>query len=197
MVKARVGAAPRGGKRVDAARKDLVQETISIAEMSNLINLNPRNVRDLAARGILVPAGKAGRYETVASLHNYIQDLRDKAAGRATKSGINLSDERALLAREQRIEQERKNRVASGEIITLSEAKDGWSRIAIAFRSAVSGLPSRIRAKIPHLTPHDGQQLAQLCRDTLEMVADELQSGGPVPGSRGAEWEMKDEPSPP
>lgn len=178
--------------------REVVPDTCTVAELSNIINLAPRNVRDLAARGVLVPAKARGRYQTIPSIHAYIMDLREKAAGRASSNGVRLADERALLAREQRIEQERKNRVASGELITLQEAKDGWSRIAAAFRSAVTGLPSRIRSKVPHLTAYDGQQINLLCREALEMVSDDLASGGSVPGSKGSEGLLSyDEPPPP
>ena len=178
--------------QVQVGRRDLLPETCTAAEFSNLIGVAIRNVRDLAAKGVMVPGKKRGEFLTGPSLLAYVEDMRNKAAGRATANGVNLADERALLAREQRIEQERKNKVAAGEMISVDEAKEGWSRIGAAFRSAVLGLPSRIRAVVPSLTPHDGQAIAEQCREVLGLVADELESGGHVAGSRGSETELKD-----
>lgn len=120
--------------------------------------------------------GQTGREWLLA----YCQRLRDQAAGRvgAIDGGLDLAQERAALAREQRIGHELKNAVARGEyasITLLAEVLAGASQ-AVAERFAHLG-PSIARV-MPDLPPAVTDQLMAAIaearngwiKDTAELV---------------------------
>jgi phage terminase Nu1 subunit (DNA packaging protein) len=156
--------------------------TLTQAQFGRLCNLSTRVVQDLAGRGILVFSGRSLRMPD--SLHRYLDNLRKSAQGRQGFDGSDLISEKAKLTRMQADTVEITLRKARGELLDMHEVADGWGRITSVVKSAVLGIPSRARMELPHLTAHDGQILDRVCRDTLEIAADELQ-GAPVAGSIG------------
>lgn len=158
--------------------------TCTRSQFGALVGLSERSISELVGKSIVV-LGSDKRVKTKESLLSYIKHLREQAAGRDAE-GLNLATERALLARTQREEQEMKNAKLRGETMTLQEVKEGWSRFATIVRTSILSLPSRIRARVPHLTPHDGVEIESEIRLVLEEAAEELE-GGAVPGARGPE----------
>lgn len=153
-----------------------IPETCSKADLSKLLGISIRSIRDLEVTGILVPATGRGRYETLASIQNYLGRLREQAAGRATKGGNNLADERA---EETRIDKEIKAiKLAQlkGEILTLDEVSASWSAFAGVIKGSLLALPSKARTSIPHLTAHDGEVLREMVRDMLLDLSDEVEA---------------------
>jgi phage terminase Nu1 subunit (DNA packaging protein) len=159
-----------------------IPETLTQAQFARLCNLSTRVVQDLAGRGILVYSGRNLRMPD--SLHRYLDNLRKSAQGRQGTDGSDLISEKAKLTRMQAETAEITLKKARGELLDMHEVAEGWSRITSVVKSSVLGIPSRARAELPHLNAHDGQILDRVCRDTLEMAADEL-LGAPVAGATG------------
>jgi phage terminase Nu1 subunit (DNA packaging protein) len=190
--KKRPRAAKKTGTRSRRAAKKPAQNngaepppipaTMTKAQFAALCGISVRVVADLAGRGTLVYAGRSLRMPD--SLHRYLDSLRKSAMGRQGSDGSDLVNEKAKLTRIQSETAEIQLRKARGELLDLPEVAEGWSRITGVVRSAVLGIPSQARAKLPHLTPHDGQVIDRVCRDALEIAADEL-VGAPIPGSSG------------
>jgi len=147
-----------------------LRDTCSEAEMAALLGISPRAVREWANKGILNKVGK-GRYETVSSLHAYIQSLRETAAGHATTSGRTLADEKAELTRIERQTKELRLAQLKGDVLTLEEVAESWTKFAQMVRGSVLSLPSKARSTIPHLTAHDGETLKRVTRDMLSELA--------------------------
>lgn len=161
--------------KTGSATKSWIPDTCTAADLGRLLGINPRNVRDWAAKGVLVRTSNS-KYKTLESLHAYHSHLREQAAGRATSGGRNLADEKADLARVQRELAEMKLAKERGETLTLDEVRDSWSMFAQAVKSTVLALPTQMRNTIPHLTAHDGETIRRLCRDKLEDLAQEVKS---------------------
>lgn len=89
-----------------------MDQPISQAEFAEWIGVSEARVSQLLSDGVMT-RGDTGHAWLVA----YCERLRDQAAGRAGSEfgGLDLVQERAALAREQRIAQALKNSVARGE----------------------------------------------------------------------------------
>ena len=154
----------------------VLPETMTVAEFGAMIGMAPRNARDLSSRG-LAHLDADGRVRVAPSLKAYIEHLRQQAQGRKGENGIDLASERAMFAKEQRIEQQMRNARLRGELISLSDVKIGWTRFASVVRIAFLGLPTKIISAVPHMSPHDGQVVAEVCRNVLIDTAEELGDG--------------------
>jgi len=168
-----------------APRPKITAQTVTVAEFGHDIDMNPRGVRDLIAKGIVIRDGR-GRILLVESRHRYINSLREVKS----KHGGSLADARAKLAEAQLIEQNLKNQKMLGDLISVSDAQTAWGRFATVVKSSVLAIPSRARALIPHLTAHDGQTLRQLCTDVLVEAAENLE-GGDVVGADRADLKVE------
>lgn len=151
-------------KKADSA-SDRLPETCSAAELGRILDLNRRSVMDWAAKGVLVKSA-SGRFLTVPSIQAYVKALREQAAGRATSNG-ELADEKAHNERIKREINEIKLAQLRGDVLTLEEVSESWSKFALAVKGSVLALPTRARGTIPHLTAHDGETLKRICRDML------------------------------
>jgi phage terminase Nu1 subunit (DNA packaging protein) len=122
------------------------KETISAAALAELLRLTPARIRQLAEDGVMVRTGH-GKYDLELSVGNYVERLREQAAGRATSngSGLNLPNESALLKRAQREYYELKNALTKGDIVKVSDIAPAWARVVLAVRAAMLAIPGRAR----------------------------------------------------
>lgn len=164
---------PRQRKAADDA------VTCTVAEFAQDIDMNPRGVRDLIGKGIVV-RNERGRVKLVESRHRYINSLRETKA----KHGGSLADARAKLAEAQLVEQNLKNLKLTGDLISIADAQVAWGKFGAVVRSSILSIPSRARQVMPHLTAHDGQTLRGLCVDVLTEAAENLDGGDVVGSSR-------------
>jgi hypothetical protein len=132
-------------------------------------------VRDLAARGILVPAEKKGMYQTLPSIHGALERLRAQASGRGADQELNK-----IRAQREEINRERdaiELAKTKGEVLTLDEVSEGWSGLVKKVKAMFLGFPGKARSTIPYLTAHDQETLRQIAVDGLNELADEIEMG--------------------
>lgn len=141
-----------------------------------MVGISSRAVQDYVAKGVLTLDAQH-RILKDESLLRYCEHLRHQAQGRKGESGIDLASARAELTQAQLVEQKLRNDKLRGQVLTLDEVREGWGRFAMSVRTSVLSIPSRARATIPHLTPHDGETLQNICRDVLTDAAAELADG--------------------
>lgn len=114
-----------------------LSSTITQDEFGRLVGVSQQRVAAMVAEGVLTSTGTAGHW-----LLAYCERLREQAAGR----GQELTIQRAGLAREQRIGQEIKNRVAQKEyapIGLLADVLAAASRNVVDRFDALSGTLAR------------------------------------------------------
>jgi len=146
-------------------------ETISEAELADLLGLTSRQIRNLAADGVAKKAGPA-RYELRASVRAYAESLREKASrGRAKADDPELRAERLRLAIAQAEKVELSNAKTRGELLLAQEVVSAWAGVLREVRAAMLAIPSRVNQSLPHLTVHDLNTLDRTIRDTLELTA--------------------------
>ena len=160
-------------KKPKAEAGHWIPATCSKRDLSVLLDLSIRSLTDLAATGILVPAAKNGTFQTGPSVKNYIEKLRKAAANRADEQRNPLNDERMHDVRVNRQISELKLAQLRGEMLSLDEVTESWSKFAAIIKSAALAIPSKARTQIPHLTAHDAETLKTLMKDMLNDLADE------------------------
>ena len=142
-------------------------KTANIGELCALLDLTAATVRELCSKGIVKRTGR-GTYDLDASIPAYCRHLREGASGR----GGELASERARLAREQADMASMKNRQLRGELVEVGEVQRNWTGIARSIRAGVLALPTRVQARLPHLTAHDVAEIEREARAVLTELAD-------------------------
>jgi terminase small subunit / prophage DNA-packing protein len=85
-----------------------------------------------------------GKYDVKASVIAYCAHLRGIASGRGGEAQVlDLTKERARLAKEQADEKELKNAVLRGDLLPAAEVEATWSDFLRGLRSRMLALPSR------------------------------------------------------
>ena len=171
--KAEPVARKKGGPKPKPRASHWMPEHCTVADLSRIFGVSGRTVRDLDQREIL--KHDAAGIRTLDSIHAYLEHLRKAAAGR-TSGEQSLAEERAKETQVKREIGEMKLMQLRGEMLTLSEVSASWSSFASAVKAAVLSIPSKARAKIPHLTAHDAESLKQMCRDILIDLSEEVKA---------------------
>ena len=114
------------------------------ADFADLVGVTQQAVSELVVSGVLVRGGTAGQW-----LLAYTARLREQAAGRDA-TGM-LTQERAALAREQRVGQEIKNRVAQGEYAPVGLLADVLAAASAGVVDRFDSLPGLLRKACPDL----------------------------------------------
>ena len=110
------------------------------------LDLGVRHVRELVARGILPKAKGRGAYDLDECRVAYLKHLRAVAAGHKSQDGkLDLTAERAALAREQKIKLEMENAVTRGELISGEDYKAGAILIANGISKRVLAAGSKLQ----------------------------------------------------
>ena len=133
------------------------------AQLAQLVGLSEARVSQLLADGSL-PAGGTG----IEWLLAYCARLREQAAGRSSTGPLDLAQERAALAREQRSSYAIKNAVALGEYASISLLADVLSFASQAVVDRLEALPAHLKRAAPdmdELTRRALEQTISSCRN--------------------------------
>lgn len=126
---------------------------VTQARFGELVGITQPAVSDLCTRGILREGAAAGEW-----LHAYCTRLREQAAGRLGSQfgGLDLVQERAALAREQRRGQSIKNAIAEREYAPIGLLADVLGMAASAVVDRFDQLEGVLRKAAPNL-PHEAR----------------------------------------
>ena len=139
---------------------------IATGELAELFDVTAKTIADLARRGIIVSAGKRGRWLLEPSVSGYVRHLREEAAGRGGEAG---ADVRARLASAQADLAAEKVKAMRGETPT-AEVEALWTSKLRAFRNRILGIPQ----KVQNLSARQTVVLMQELRAALDELADEV-----------------------
>jgi len=135
-----------------------------LSEFASLVGLSTERARQLRRAGTLTG-------ETVAELvQSYTANLRAQAAGRAGQ--LNLSDERAALARAQREKLEREAALAKRELLRATEVELAVAALARVIVDALESWPGRLAG--PLLGCKDEREAGHLLRSAVFDIRTEL-----------------------
>ena len=145
---------------------------ISEAELSDLLDLTSRRVRDLVTDGVIPRKGRgATAFDRRAAVRAYCIWIRDKAS-RGVAVMDELKAEKIRQAREAADKLALQNAAARGELVPSSEVESAWANVLRDVRSMMLAVPSRCGASLAHLTPHDVAAIDREIKSALEGLAD-------------------------
>ena len=150
-----------------------------------MVGVSEARISQLMADGVMARGETAHQW-----LLAYCDRLRDQAAGRAGSEagGLDLVQERAALAREQRISQELKNQISRGEYApvglladVLGKAAgavvDRFDQLEGALRKACPGIDDLVMTTVMHTVAGARNQwiksTSRLVDDVLQQMEDE------------------------
>lgn len=117
--------------------KITIETTITLSEMSLLLNLSDARVNALAKQGILIKDGK-NSYRLVDSIRNYIEFLKDETGD------LSLQEERAKLVHHQAEIAKLELQKIKKMLIDKSEVEMEAAQCAKRVRDAISLIPDRL-----------------------------------------------------
>ena len=85
----------------------------------------------------------------------YCKRLREMAAGRYSASDLDLTEERARLARAQSERIEMENAIKRGEIAPIDSLRDAMIPALTQISAIMDAIPVRLKREAPHLTATD------------------------------------------
>lgn len=146
-------------------------DLVSESELADLLGVTDRNVRELAADGVIERRGdRPAVYSRRQAVRAYCARLRDQGRRRGTVDP-EMRAAKVRLAKEQADKLELANAIARREFLPANEVADGWASILRDVRAAFLALPSRLQQRLPHLTAHDVQTVDSEIRDILGELA--------------------------
>lgn len=147
---------------------------MSTAGMADLLVCDERTVRDLAARNLLVRAGR-GLFDVAGSLKKYVPHLRSVASARGGSTAQeNLSEARARLAAEQADRVALQNQISRGEMVLSADVTARWSEVCASIRQKMLSIPTQAAAAMPAMSRAEIDIIDRLIRDGLTELSDEL-----------------------
>lgn len=115
----------------------------TIVEIAKHIGVTPKYVQDLINEGVIDRKDR-GTYDINECRDVYIKKLREAAAGRANSGDLNLTDERARLAKEQADAKEMENAITRGELVYI---EDVAKRVEVALskvKTKILAIPTKV-----------------------------------------------------
>lgn len=144
------------------------------------MGLAQQTVSALVARGTLEDGAPLGQW-----LLSYCGRLREQAAGRLGPEGgdLDLPQERAALAREQRASQALKNLKLRTEFTDAALLRELLATISKEVSTGLDRLPEQVRKACPQLPPAALEQVVASVRDARKVWISgtaQLRTDGPV-----------------
>lgn len=127
------------------------------SELAEIVGVSQQAISALVTDGRLVVGETLGD-----ALQAYCQRLREQAAGRASAGGLDLVQERAALARSQRIAQDLKNAVTKGEYAPIGLLADVLGTASSAVVDRFEQLEGALRKTCPDLPDEAWQTIQQV-----------------------------------
>ena len=139
---------------------------------------------DSVGRWAVQPREKRGREALY-----YLPDVIAYRQSRNIPAQLELSRERARLAKEQADKTARENELGRAAVIPVEQAAELWERICTNIRTRILALPSILAPRVVGLSAAKVQKVAdELCREALTELSDG-DPGWPVPARPTSEAE--------
>lgn len=135
-------------------------------EFADLIGVSEAAVSDMVSRGVIAKGQTLGDW-----LRKYCAHIREQAAGRAAKGGLDLATERAALARVQRIRIELENAVTRREQGPIDALESGLADLTARVGKQLDTIPAKLRIASDRLTAADLDLVASVIAGVRNDVA--------------------------
>ncbi len=151
---------------------------VSLDYLARLLRLGPRPARELAADGTFVRVAR-GKYDLFESVGRYADRTRATAAGRGGELGVfDLTQERAGLARAQKLATEFKLARDRGEYVLRETVDHDWTRAFTEIRQQMLSIPSKVAQRMTHLNREEIAKIDDAVREKLTDAYETLETMG-------------------
>jgi phage terminase Nu1 subunit (DNA packaging protein) len=160
---------------------EALEHVISQQDFAEMIGVSEARVSQLISEGTIVRGDTAIEWNVA-----YCERLRDQAAGRmgSEVGGLDLVQERAALARSQRIAQDLKNDIARGDYAPIGLLADVLGQAASAVVDRFEQLEGALKKSCPTLPDEARTTVMQVIasarnewiRATSKLVSDNLEA---------------------
>jgi phage terminase Nu1 subunit (DNA packaging protein) len=113
------------------------------AQVAAHLGVSAKYINDLIGKGVIPYAAK-GKYDIDACRKAYIEHIREQAAGRASAGELNLSEERARLAKEQADAKEMENAVERGDLVYIEDVAKQIENQLTKVRTRLLSVPTKV-----------------------------------------------------
>ncbi|BEU56829.1 terminase small subunit [Ralstonia pseudosolanacearum] len=156
---------------------------VSQSRFAELVGISQPAVSELIGRGTLSRGATLGTW-----LLEYCGNLREQAAGRASAGDLDLIQERAALAREQRIKIEMVNAQTRKQLAPVALLEKVLAKVGRQIATKLEAVPVQIKRRSTNLTAEDIDLITEEITKARNLAAaitlDELDDG-PVGDSEG------------
>ena len=160
---------------------------VNAATLGVWLGVSDRTIRELAAKGTVTKAAKRGRYQLQASVKAYATHLREVAAGRGGEDQIlDLTAERARLAKEQADAQALKNATQRGGLVPTTVVAAEWANMIRLIRSNMLAVPARCRQRNSAFGIVETELIRREITEALEAIAHDQDLTPPSAGNGDA-----------
>jgi len=159
-----ISARGKGGGEIEVRNEETAQNEMhfSAKQLSDLLNITPRRIQQLAEEGIVVKSAR-GKYKVLESVRGFIRYLQDK---NGDNDEIDYNREHALLERAKRLKAELQLNVMKGELHRSKDVELVMNDMIAAFRVRILAIPTKLAPQLEGM-----KELTQI-RDLLtrEMI---------------------------
>ena len=161
----------------------------SAAELAEWLGVSRQSIAEYANDGRVVRIAR-GKYDLKASVQAYTAHLRTVSAGRGGEAAsLDLTQERARLAREQADAQELKNQQSRGELVRADAVAAEWGDMIRLMRSNLLAVPARCRQRNSGFGLEETELIRREITEALEAISNdqEYPPAGAGDGAAAAE----------
>lgn len=136
------------------------------SEFATLVGVSEAAVSMFAARGLIVPDQTLGEW-----LRAYCTHLRGIAAGRGGDDGLELSAERAALARAQRTKIEMQNEVTRRQLAPARVVEEILASAATRMSRVLDTIPGEIKRRLSSASSEDIEAVGHIVAKARNVIA--------------------------
>lgn len=115
----------------------------TLQQVAAHLGVSTKTVQDLLANGVIQKQAR-GEYDLDQCLKAYISRLREMAASRVGNGDLNLTDERARLAKEQADAKEMENAITRGDLVYIEDVAKRVEQSLAKVRTRLLAIPTKV-----------------------------------------------------
>tara|TARA_R100000951_G_scaffold8634_1_gene7844 strand:+ start:123 stop:587 length:465 start_codon:yes stop_codon:yes gene_type:complete len=143
----------------------------SQTEISSKLGITVKTFQDLIAKGY-IEQRERGNYTYEECSKQYLDHLREIAAGRMTVDGLDLSAERARLAKEQADAKEMENMVERGDLLYIDDIIKDFEEQLINCKTKLLAAPTKVAAEV--FAARDVAEVQEIMEEAVKDALSEL-----------------------
>lgn len=143
----------------------------TVDDVARHLGMSHKNANELINKGVIARKSR-GAYDLDEARSQYIQHVREIAAGRERRGELDLQEERARLAKEQADAKEMENDVLRGSLVAIEDVAVSIEKQLTRVRTRLLSVPTKV-APEAHASP-TVKEVQRLMEDAIIEALNEL-----------------------